>query len=359
MSVATLEMRSSQAMATPTTHRLSGVEAARGIAATLVVLYHAALHLEEHVGGRIALGLPHFGHAGVDFFFVLSGFIITFVHHKDFGKPGRLAHYAKRRFTRVFPFYWIVLAYYLADFALLHRSELPGAWETLMNLFLLPHSQEPVVGGAWTLVFEITFYTIMAVTICSRRWGVAVLGAWAVIVLGGWLHPQWFSTPPLLHVLSSPFCLEFFLGIGTAYVALTRKVPASGWVLLAGVAAFLAAGVAEVMGLLNGYGAAARVAYGSCSVLIVLGLVERERSGQLQVPKAMAVIGQASYAIYLVHLVAIGIAFKFLSKAVQVGVSWNWVLWAGLSAWAVLAGILASSWLEQPSIRFVRKRLAG
>src|SRR3984885_5081439 len=54
--------------------RLEGVEAGRGVAALLVVLYHAALHVEGNVPGSAVLwGLPHFGHAGVDFFFVLSG----------------------------------------------------------------------------------------------------------------------------------------------------------------------------------------------------------------------------------------------------------------------------------------------
>src|SRR3984885_1419086 len=84
--------------------RLEGVEAGRGVAALLVVLYHAALHVEGDVPGSAVLwGLPHFGHAGVDFFFVLSGFIISFVHRKDVGRPDRLGHYLERRFTRVFP----------------------------------------------------------------------------------------------------------------------------------------------------------------------------------------------------------------------------------------------------------------
>jgi exopolysaccharide production protein ExoZ len=77
--------------------RLEGVEAARGVAALLVVLYHAALHVEGDVPGSAVLwGLPHFGHAGVDFFFVLSGFIISFVHRRDLGRPDRLGHYLER-----------------------------------------------------------------------------------------------------------------------------------------------------------------------------------------------------------------------------------------------------------------------
>ena len=41
--------------------RLSGVEAARGVAALLVVFDHTALHVEGDVGGSILWGVPHFG----------------------------------------------------------------------------------------------------------------------------------------------------------------------------------------------------------------------------------------------------------------------------------------------------------
>jgi exopolysaccharide production protein ExoZ len=113
-----------------------------------------------------------------------------------------------------------------------------------------------------------------------------------------------------------------------------------------------------VTGILDGFGASARLVYGSCAVLIVLGLVERERAGLIKVPGTMALIGRASYAVYLIHLVAIGIAFKYLARFVKLDASWSWELWLALSLWGVLAGVLASVWLEQPSINFVRRRFS-
>ncbi len=65
-----------------------------------------------------------FGHAGVDFFFVLSGFIIMHAHTADIGKPERLYRYLWRRATRIYPIYWIVTliqasrAFFSADFAI-------------------------------------------------------------------------------------------------------------------------------------------------------------------------------------------------------------------------------------------------
>lgn len=339
--------------------RLDGVEAGRGIAALLVVLYHAALHVEGDVPGSVVLwGLPHFGHAGVDFFFVLSGFIISFVHRKDLGRPGRLGHYLERRFTRVFPFYWLVLGFSLIDTWLLHRARFPGVHELISNILLLPQAKDRIVGGAWTLVFELMFYLVFAIAILSRRIGAALLCAWAALVSAGFfLHPS--SESAALVVATSPFCLEFFLGVGAAAILARRTVPLSGLLLIIGLGGFALAGLCEVAGRLYGFGVTARLAYGSCSFIVILALVERERSGRLEVPRFMAVLGRASYSVYLVHLIAIGITFKFLSMAVALKPSWALPIWALLCAMGLTAGVFASVWLEQPIIRYVRARWFG
>jgi peptidoglycan/LPS O-acetylase OafA/YrhL len=346
-------------MPAPDRARLEGVEAARGVAALLVVLYHGALHVEGDVPGSVVLwGLPHFGHAGVDFFFVLSGFIISFVHRGDVGRPGRLGHYLERRFTRVFPFYWLVLAFCLLGIWLLHRAQAPGARELLSNVFLLPQANDQIVGGAWTLVFEIMFYIVFAIAICSRRIGAVVLCVWAALVAAGFVL-KLSSGNAALSVASSPFCVEFFLGIGAAVILSRRAVPFSGILLIVGLVGFAVAGLCEVTGRLPGFGAAARLAYGVCAFIVILALVERERSGYLRVPRFMAVLGRASYSVYLVHLIAIGITFKFLSMAVRLSSSWSFLVWALLCTMGLIGGILASIWLEQPAIRFVRKLIAG
>jgi exopolysaccharide production protein ExoZ len=350
-----------QSLAVPAARkaRLEGVEAARGIAALLVVFYHAALHVEGDVPGSAVLwGVPHFGHAGVDFFFVLSGFIISFVHRSDLGRPERLGHYLERRFTRVLPFYWLVLAFMLLDTWLLHRAQFPGIRELISNVLLLPQAKDQIVGGAWTLVFELMFYLVFAVAICSRRIGAVVLCAWAALVVAGlFLSPS--SASPALVVVTSPFCLEFFLGIAAAAILSRRTVPMSGPMLIIGLSGFALAGLGEVAGYLSGFGAAARFAYGGCSFMVILAVVERERAGRLKVPRLMAVLGRASYSVYLVHLIAIGITFKFLSLSVALTPSWSLLIWGLLCSAGLVGGVLASVWLEQPIIRYVRVHLFG
>jgi peptidoglycan/LPS O-acetylase OafA/YrhL len=361
LSIAASRSARAQPLAVPTARkaRLEGVEAGRGIAALLVVFYHAALHVEGDVPGSAVLwGLPHFGHAGVDFFFVLSGFIISFVHRTDLGRPERLGHYLERRFTRVLPFYWLVLAFLLLDTWILHRAQFPGVSELISNVFLLPQAKDQIVGGAWTLVFELTFYLVFAIVICSRRIGAVVLCVWAALVAAG-LFLNLSSESAAIGVASSPFCIEFFLGIGAAIVLSRRTVPFSGLLLIIGLTGFALVGLCEVAGFLYGFGATARLAYGTCSFMVILAVVERERSGRLKVPRFMAVLGRASYSVYLVHLIAIGVTFKLLSMAFPPTPSWSLPVWALLCAIGLAAGIFASVWLEQPVMRFVRTRLFG
>jgi exopolysaccharide production protein ExoZ len=363
LSIAASRSAPGQPLAVPTATarkaRLEGVEAGRGIAALLVVFYHAALHVEGDVPGSAVLwGLPHFGHAGVDFFFVLSGFIISFVHRTDLGRPERLGHYLERRFTRVLPFYWAVLGFLLLDTWLLHRAQFPGVGELISNVLLLPQAKDQIVGGAWTLVFELTFYLVFAIAICSLRIGAVVLCAWAALVVAG-LFLNASSQSAALVVATSPFCIEFFLGIGAAAILSRRTVPFSGLLLIMGLAGFALAGLCEVAGFLYGFGATARLAYGTCSFMVILAVVERERSGHLKVPRFMAVLGRASYSVYLVHLIAIGITFKFLSMAFALTPSWSLPIWALLCSMGLTAGVFASVWVEQPLIRSVRARLFG
>src|ERR1700737_2029314 len=76
--------------------KLLGLQVLRGVAAVLVVLHHVAatLALPKYMGLVVAGGIfAPLGRAGVDLFFVLSGFIIYYVHHGDIGRPRRLGRY--------------------------------------------------------------------------------------------------------------------------------------------------------------------------------------------------------------------------------------------------------------------------
>ncbi len=89
---------------------LDSLQVSRALAAFLVVLYHFSLSSKIYLGYDFLHSIFLFGHNGVTFFFVLSGFIISYSHWDDIGAGYRnFKKYAFRRVTRIFPGYWTVL----------------------------------------------------------------------------------------------------------------------------------------------------------------------------------------------------------------------------------------------------------
>ena len=76
----------------------------RAIAALLVVFYHAIYQIKEY-HSLFEGGIWRFGAAGVDIFFVISGFIMWVTTS---GRPADPLRFIGRRITRIVPLYWIV-----------------------------------------------------------------------------------------------------------------------------------------------------------------------------------------------------------------------------------------------------------
>ncbi|MCX7098736.1 MAG: acyltransferase [Methylococcales bacterium] len=336
--------------------KLNGLQAGRGIAAMLVVLHHAANHLKADFGYLPLWGFFHFGRAGVDFFFVLSGFIIFFVHSKDIGNPARLGSYFVKRFTRIFPIYWIVILILLGISLVTHKTPSPKAF--LMDAFLLPMAELNTLGVAWTLRFELFFYGMFAIAIMSRSIGAIMLAFW---VLGIALQALGFMppiSPEWVNMVFSPWNIEFMLGMLAAYYLLQNKVRSPKALFWISLLAFLAFGVLENLYLLDGTAGIARLFYGLSSMLMLMGLVEWERVEHFITPRPLVIIGEASYSVYLIHLLSIGVAYKILDVFGVLSRIPLDVTYALLFVAAVVGGVATSRLLELPLIRLVRKLLA-
>ncbi len=153
------------------------LQACRAAAALLVVLFHTSegiVALPKYFAARPFGALFAFGGAGVDFFFVLSGFIIAHVHGGDVGRPERLRAYLTKRLTRIYPTYWAVLLPVLLVFLAVPSFGKGHERDPLVmfcSLVLLPlANSEPVLIVSWSLCYEVLFYGLFAGLIASRRW---------------------------------------------------------------------------------------------------------------------------------------------------------------------------------------------
>lgn len=94
--------------------QLKTLQQGRGLAAMAVAAFHLSLLLGDtrYLNDAVFLKFTQRGNLGVDFFFVLSGFIIVFAHYKDINHPARVSDYLLKRFTRLFPVYWLYTAFF-------------------------------------------------------------------------------------------------------------------------------------------------------------------------------------------------------------------------------------------------------
>ncbi len=336
------------------TDRLLGIQAVRGVAALMVVFYHAtrSLSMPQYLG-KIAFGNYFgFGHAGVDFFFVLSGFIITYVHYNDIGQPHRIGRYTWRRLTRIYPIYWVI------NLALIGRALLKSDPDGLLapgnlteSFTLLPLGQTLLIGVAWTLEHEVVFYVLFGLAILNRTAGRVVMIAGLAAILG---RQAVLADAGFGDVALSPFNLQFLMGVGVARLVATRAVPRPGLIAGLGVSLFALAGTLDVAGLIAVNQLITVLLYGAASALIIAGIAAAETAGRIRCGRAAEVFGAASYVLYLIHPLIVGWIARGLAAS---GLLWRIPEWAVVMiqvAAALAAAILLHRVIEQPILRAMR-----
>lgn len=335
--------------------KIYGIEAARGVAACLVVFYHAANHIRQNFGFLPFGGVTQFGHSGVDFFFVLSGFIIYFIHQRDIGQPGRLSLYVERRVTRIYPIFWVAMAVALLITALSPSRMVPGIAEIAWDGLLLPVLGDAIVGVSWTLRHEMLFYTFFGLCIVHRMLGRIILSVWFCAILLNMLMRWDVSESALLKLTLSPFNVQFFMGMAAAWLVRSQWRGVGRPWFFWGAGLFILIGSAENLGWIDGYGLSARWMYGFSAMAMVVGLV----SGEAWFANAHTLLslGRASFSIYLFHLIGIGAAYKVWEQTGLLAFFPIWAVYLSLCVAGVGVGVIVSRWIEYPLMRVVRSLL--
>jgi exopolysaccharide production protein ExoZ len=326
--------------------KLLSVQAARGVAALLVVLYHSGrmVALPQYVGFIPLSGFFNFGHAGVDFFFVLSGFIIYFVHNGDIGRSEAIPRYLWRRLTRIYPIYWIVTAFILVLASL--RPERLELGHVVKSILLMPHNMEPLLGVAWTLQHEILFYLMFLTLIIRRHVGIISLVLWVTVIIAGIsrMLPHSYG----LLFIASPFHLQFFMGMAVAHIIINHKVPAPHLWALSGACAFFVVCMSENARLVSATAALSQTLYGLSAAITLLGFAAVELKGDLIIAKSASFLGEASYSIYLLHTIVIGLSARVLMNLGIVKTMPGWSVMVCAAVAAVVSASMLYQFVERP-----------
>jgi peptidoglycan/LPS O-acetylase OafA/YrhL len=295
---------------------LINIQFLRFAAAMLVVVYHASSHLRATgVDQGLFFAVSEaVGFAGVDIFFVISGFIMAFTTQTASGVESGVS-FAKRRVARIYSGYWPFYILAIVLFAWTGSGRL--AESDLWRSAILWPANNLLIGVSWTLIFEMYFYLLFTLLIFvgggQRDRILKILLAFIVL----WsLYSQFLRhayDPGQLETISlaeyymlSPYMAEFIVGSLLAGW-LTRHPHGPGWTwLIAGCLLFLAGGWINNSffdgKIEQGYYVFYRVlAFGPASLLMLAGLVWLERGKKVAPLRFSLLAGGASYAIYLSH----------------------------------------------------------
>lgn len=386
--------------------RIDCLTGARFVAAAYVVLMHfAALGYlgtpDSSTYGYFLQIMINAGGAGVGFFFLLSGFVLTLnygdhflngVHHPI------IRSYLVARLARIYPLYLLALILAIAMAARLAMVGVPP-WNdgtlsqytltTLLSLLAVqawvPNliTQQLFNAPAWSVSTELFFYLLFPWIVgpllrLARRAGALQVGIWIyglqllgylavayLIYSHGRMDNNWLLLLDRLPLLR---LAEFATGILVCYrlqqgMPPTNKAPYLQKSVTLGVVLLAAHLIWFIPTDGNGlsfwrwafdHGRAYLLGIPIFAAIILLLSNTRQPITRLLTTTPVVLLGEASYALYLLHWPAIMLLFGFSSHGTTITPIIGWMV-IGVT---LIVALLAFRWLEQPARRAIRARFA-
>ncbi|MEG4853467.1 acyltransferase [Microcoleus sp. B5-D4] len=342
--------------------KLNLLQVYRGIAAVLVVMFHLTDMSAERLNQVTFFNLFQAGWSGVDYFFVLSGFIMVYIHRSAIGKKDQLKSFLVKRAVRIYPIYWIITLTVLCVFLVIpgfaNNKDL-GLGQVIVSLLLIPQNDKPILDVGWTLIYELYFYFLFSIAIWFKpKHSVPILSTWLFITI---LHfcnlinfPKSFF---LLNQLFGNMNLEFVLGCLAAYIVIkyNNKIGKYRWILF---------GIANLGYVILGMVVAGgniefeRVTtFAVLAAMLIIAATSIDLKESPKIPALLIFLGDASYSIFLTHGPLISASTKILQKANLAKYFDGFFAPALLAVFAVVFGCIFYSLIEKPLTVFLRKNI--
>ena len=296
----------------------------RGVASVLVVAFHV---LESYTGGDRFVQIINHGYLAVDFFFLLSGFVVAYAYDDRWGKM-TLWDFYKRRLIRLQPM--IIMGsliggalFYLQVSGIFPLIGQTPVWKMLLvmvigcTLIPLPISMDirgwqemhPLNGPAWSLFFEYIANILYALFIrkLSKKALAVLVFIFACLLVHyllmgptGDLIGGWSLNEAQLNVGFTRLLFPFFAGV--LLCRLGKLIDVKGGFWLCSLLVLIILSVPRIGGSehlwMNGL-------YESFSIIIVFPLIISIGAGStikgIRSIKACKFLGDISYPLYITH----------------------------------------------------------
>ena len=356
----------------------------RGVAALIVVIFHT---FEEYSYGDHVKQILNHGYLAVDFFFLLSGFVVAYAYDDRWGRMS-LGNFIKRRIIRLQP---MVIMGSLIGGALFYLQAGPyfpkigttPLWEllllTLVGATLLPWplkydvrgwgEMHPLDGPAWSLFYEYLANFLYAVGLrkLSNRLLAAFTAVAAVLLIEvairkGDVIGGWSLTAPEIHVGFARLLFPFFAGMLLMRSGKRINIRgAFGWAsLLLALCLCLPRVGGHAHPWMNGM-------YDSFCILIMFPLIVAigagtgKSAGTPQDNRLAKWLGGISYPLYITHypLIYIWTAWVYGPQHPSGHTAKPWLLGAALFVTAVAIGYASLKLYDEPVRRWLNRRFLG
>lgn len=344
----------------------------RGLAALMVLFYHTALHYFIVTNGEgahtvnIFSIMEKFGYAGVDIFFVISGYIMWLTTQKlNYGSKKNSLIFLYKRLTRIYSGYWVFFILVTVGYYILGKDM--SNVDLVSSFFLTSAAIDKLlIPVSWTLTFELYFYVAFSLLlIFSKKVRIVAVKILFLIIFLTQLYiyfiaPE-YKLKQIFSFFLSPFTLEFIIGIFIAMFFEKKRiqyisVPFILLIIFFGLGLYYQEYILQKT-LVEGYTSHERVLFfGSTAALGVAIMSELYYRKIMVFPRFSHLFGDSSYSIYLSHtIILMGLYF--------IGVR-NWILEYGelqmvfmflVVGIILLYGVLHYRYIELPLINVSKK----
>lgn len=314
-------------MSTAARPQLDGLTAARGIAAWLVVLFHIRSGMPWLPAE--ALQVIHKGYLAVDFFFILSGFVIWLSASGEFMSRGLASSpaFLRRRLARIYPLYMVMLALTVAFVAALHftgRSTAGYPWGELpLHILMLQNwGFTPDLSWnhpAWSISTEFAAYLLFPLLVMlfapiarAPRWAIAGAIACLIAVLAMSMQALGYSNLGG-HIVRTGLarCIAEF-AMGCLLCALWQR-GVDGLSRCIALIAFLGGGLCWAGGI-----ASELIAFPLITTALIYLIADHSQHGG-RITRPLVYLGEISYATYLAHfMLFIWFKIAFVQNAANI-----------------------------------------
>ncbi len=315
------------------------IQILRGLAALLVVIYHASIKYDQSYGGYIF----HFGNIGVDIFFIISGYVMSLIYSK---RKLDVRSFVVDRLRRILPIYWLLtLAGYIAYLlypSLVNSSG--GNTYVFESFFLWPVDGKFLIQNGWTLSFEFYFYLLFgAASLMLGHYVYSVVLLFTLPILASFFNVDWAN-----NFLANTIVYEFVYGIIAFYIL--EYVKNTYWKLTLFLLAILV--IFYCIGGRSG-------SDGLIAFILVVTLghinISKLEIERFIVLRLLSRLGDSSYSLYLVHVFSLVFLSKLYQCVVEVD---SYVLFVFVLCFgSVICGWFFNCLIEKPIDQYLKKIL--